>query len=423
MRSKPLSGRRERGAVAVMVATSLVVLIGMLALAIDLGQLFIARTKLQTAADACALSAVAQLDGTNRGQDRGRAAGISVSRSNMTTGWQDVVTVAVSFTSAIETFKGSSKNYDLATCSLRHPSLSLVLAPLLNFANSTALQVNATARMQSAATACAIPLAMCRKENCTTRGGTTTCTDDDGTSPLLWGYSAGDWVTAPGTSNGKTGNFNWVDFTKSSATPDVKALLAGPGYCNIDPVNQEFTPIGITGARATMEPAWNTRFGVYDKGGSSNCTNLTEYTDAEPDFSGHHYATRPSGGALNDFLNIKRPANAPYTVTSSSSCNMSATGLRDYGRDRRFVIAPVMRCSEWDSVSNIQNCGKAGKDCSTTPHRKKPVGWACMLMVQTYSDTVAMEIVGTADDPSSPCGQVGQAVSDGVGGRVPVLVQ
>jgi len=58
---------RQGGAVAVMVGFSLVLLIGFLAMVIDLGHVYIAKTGLQNAADAAALSGAKQLDGTADG--------------------------------------------------------------------------------------------------------------------------------------------------------------------------------------------------------------------------------------------------------------------------------------------------------------------------------------------------------------------
>jgi len=55
---------RQGGAVAVMVGISMVMLVGFLALVIDLGHLYIAKTELQNAADAAALSGAKQLNGT-----------------------------------------------------------------------------------------------------------------------------------------------------------------------------------------------------------------------------------------------------------------------------------------------------------------------------------------------------------------------
>lgn len=58
---------RQGGAVAVMVGISMIVLIGFLAMVIDLGRLYVAKAGLQNAADAAALAGVKQLNGTKLG--------------------------------------------------------------------------------------------------------------------------------------------------------------------------------------------------------------------------------------------------------------------------------------------------------------------------------------------------------------------
>ncbi len=60
MQTKP----RQHGAVAIIVALCLTILVGMLGLVLDLGHLYIAKTELQNAADAAALSGAERLNGT-----------------------------------------------------------------------------------------------------------------------------------------------------------------------------------------------------------------------------------------------------------------------------------------------------------------------------------------------------------------------
>ncbi|HXU94364.1 MAG TPA: pilus assembly protein TadG-related protein [Gallionella sp.] len=62
--------KRQGGAVAVIVGIGLALIIGFLALVIDLGHLYLARTGQQNAADAAALSGAKELDGTSDGIDR-----------------------------------------------------------------------------------------------------------------------------------------------------------------------------------------------------------------------------------------------------------------------------------------------------------------------------------------------------------------
>jgi len=60
-KSKPIQS--QKGAVAIIVALSLVAMIGVLGLVLDLGHLYVAKTELQNAADAAALSGAKQLNG------------------------------------------------------------------------------------------------------------------------------------------------------------------------------------------------------------------------------------------------------------------------------------------------------------------------------------------------------------------------
>lgn len=62
--------RPQRGAVAVMFAAVLLVMIGFCGLALDLGQLYNRRVEMQTVADAAALAAARELDGTSAGVSR-----------------------------------------------------------------------------------------------------------------------------------------------------------------------------------------------------------------------------------------------------------------------------------------------------------------------------------------------------------------
>ena len=65
--------RQERGAIIIFVALGLVVLIGMMGLAIDLGHAYVNKSQLQNIADACALAGASALNGTAAGITRPRA--------------------------------------------------------------------------------------------------------------------------------------------------------------------------------------------------------------------------------------------------------------------------------------------------------------------------------------------------------------
>ena len=72
----------QRGAVAIIVALSIFILVGMLALVIDLGHLYIAKAGLQNGADAAALAGAKELDGTQAGINRAVTRAIDIARQN-----------------------------------------------------------------------------------------------------------------------------------------------------------------------------------------------------------------------------------------------------------------------------------------------------------------------------------------------------
>lgn len=84
---------RQGGAVAVMVAAGLVMIIGFLALVIDLGHLYLARTGLQNAADAAALSGAKELNETKEGIENAVDWAQNTAQSNRffgNLGWEEV---------------------------------------------------------------------------------------------------------------------------------------------------------------------------------------------------------------------------------------------------------------------------------------------------------------------------------------------
>ncbi len=73
---------RQHGAVAIIVAICLAVLIGMLGLVLDLAHLYVTKTELQNAADAAALSGAKELNRTLAGVNRARDRAIEAAKRN-----------------------------------------------------------------------------------------------------------------------------------------------------------------------------------------------------------------------------------------------------------------------------------------------------------------------------------------------------
>lgn len=74
---------RQSGTVMILFAVSLVALLGFVALAVDLGTLYVRKSELQNAADAAALSGARELDGTRAGVQRAQQAAIDTAARNL----------------------------------------------------------------------------------------------------------------------------------------------------------------------------------------------------------------------------------------------------------------------------------------------------------------------------------------------------
>ena len=411
---RPVPSRREqRGAIAIIVGLSLAVLIGFAGLALDGGRLYLTKTELQNAADACALAAAYELSGApNIPADNfthAKDAGLLVAAENRV-GFQgaaiDAQDVTIEFgpslsagpwLSAASNPPGDSK---YARCTIQETGIVPWFMQVLGIGPQQVAAL-ATATLSNAQTNCGIPLAMC------TQG-----------PPPTYGLTKGQWVNGRFDSGGGlTGSFNWIDFTPpGGGQSELAGLLKGNGVCNMDTSIKVGQPGNMGNAAAQ---AWNTRFGLYQSG--QNNVNT-----APPDRTGYPYTLQsyPQGAnALPDFI-AKRGLNVPYGSNVADGNTISGLAIsnaynpvttvaqhQQYGADRRIAVAPLVNCGEW----------------SDTNHQIQIQAWVCVLMlhpIASPSDIVTMEFLGLANDPSSPCATSGVVGAGGsVGPLVPGLVQ
>jgi Flp pilus assembly protein TadG len=401
----------ERGAVAVLVAVLLAVLIGAVGLALDLGRLFIVKTELQNASDACALAAARELNTRPTTTDvltRAENAGITVGNRH----FADLQDTAVRFvTDRDVTFsptldgsyvtKGSAPGtVRYVRCSRQMTGLAPWLMQVLG-AGPQDVAATAVASMQPGITACGIPLAMCMQKPPVPCAST-------GVAPDAFGLCKGQWYVGGLGSLHITGNFNWIDYTPhGGGASEVENEIAGPGVCNVnvgDDVHAE------TGNMQSLKDAWNSRFGLYK--------NKFDTATAVPDTTGYAYGPTnwPLGrDAYADFL-ARRVAFAPYptdkvTGLDTKGFKPSSVGEHRLGGDRRVVSMPVVDCSTWGSG-----------------HTAKVHGWACALMIKPWpdkpTDPLELEYLGPMDASGAPCGNYGLPGGvSGTGPAVPTLVQ
>jgi len=400
--------RRQLGAVAPATALSAAVLLGLLGIVVDLGRLYVVKTELQNAADACALAASLELDGNANALTRAENAGIAVATRNLLHFQSEPVVAAASdirFSTVLSgpggdnsvyltQAGGAAANSTYVMCTLTRPGLAMTLSSIIG-AGATSVAGRAVATVAPAQTACAIPLGVCQKG-----------------SPPNYGFTPGEWMSGRfDAGGGMTGSFNWIDFSPpAGGQSELAALLAGQGTCNTT-VTTEIGESGIMGNAAAR--AWNSRFGLYQGGGGN-----PQVTTAPPDFTGFAYTALSwpaQANALPHFLNPSRVNNSSYQGNAATGLSISkaysATSPSDhatYGASRRLTVAPVVDCAGWASSQ-------------TVPLQ----GYVCVLLLHPIGspgDTVQMEYVGSASDPASPCSTSGLAGGT-VGPLVPVLVQ
>ena len=404
----------QRGAIAIVVGLSLVVLVGFAGLALDGGRLYLTKTELQNAADACALAAASDLAGAPNipagnfliaqnaamrvaEQNRVGFQGAAINRGNVTVEFGTSLSSGAWLTAAAN----PPANARFVRCTIPQTGITPWFMQVLGFGAAT-VSAAATASLVPSQAACnGIPMAMCAQ----------------GSAPSF-GLVPGQWYNGGFSNSGQlTGSFAWIDYTPpSGGASELSAVLAGPGAC----LSSVGSQVGATGANTSVNRQWNTRFGVYHPSEDPN--------GPVPDRSGYAYraANWPSqANALADFLNTRRPTNQPYgvpgvangntitglSVSPPSSTVLQAGQLATRGANRRIVSAPIVNCAGFASSQTV------------------PVlDYGCVLMLHPLDNTpgltVFMEFIGLSSAAGSPCESLGIPGGPGsTGPAVPGLVQ
>ncbi len=426
-RSGPKRGRQQ-GAIAIMTGLAIVMLMGFLAIAIDVGRLFVLRSEVQTAMDACALAAATQLrpgladaNALDRAMAYGRGPG---NRVNFQGSVVDPQSIRFAFSVALNGpyagYSGGGAPSGLANsaryvrCSYPIQDVPMYFARILSPANATVdVTASAVATLMPSQTSCGFPVALCRASSASAA------------SAPAWGLSPGAWVGGLGGTGGAggangcsagtgSGNFCWIDFSPpTGGAAELAGLMRGPGQCTLTINN----PIGQTGVAASLTDAWNSRFGIY-KSHEVALGAGGPLSTAPPDFTGYSYTASnwpAQSNAYPDYL-ARRDGREPFNADSGVSLTGNATAISaaqhaTYGRDRRLVLAPIVDCALFASSQSV------------------PMdAWGCVLLLAPISTPGAgsfsarLEYRGLASEPGSPCASSGLAGGT-AGPAVPVLAQ
>lgn len=412
---------RQRGAIAVMVAVSLVTLLLMVGLVLDLAHLYITKAELQSSADACALSAARELNDLGSGAlNRATSAGITVgNRHRIDLQGVDMGADGAGIQPAEVTFSDSlggpyAREVRATTryvrCAPRETNVTSVVMWVMHLVGPAEREVRASAvaRQLGGQGPCAIPLAM--------------CTTAAPSVPNL-GFVTGTWYSgrlSPGSA--VMGNYDWIRF-EGQGGQDLGEVLAGQGQCDLGPASVDSEP-GVSSGAAM---AWNTRFGLY--AGAWN--DIDRYP---PDGTGYAYTPNrldnkgdiipgswPNAepqSAYPDYQARSNELNSPFdpfslladngkpAVLPGNPAPLSQALHATKGQDRRMVFAPVISCKDW--APNKRNIDV--------------LDYACALMLAPIDDPqteVRLEFRGLMRQG----GCAGFGIPGNAGPPVPGLVQ
>lgn len=423
------SARHRRGAIAIIVALSLAVLVGFVGIATDMGRLFVNKSELQNAADACALAASNELvcDTAVTGGggcpaaflSNAQKAGIFVASRASRDFQKSPVTIApndVKFNTVLgpnSTYKAlaaADVKSKYVMCTARSTGIVPWFMGVLGASNQD-VAATAVATLAPSASFCdPAPMGVCKL----------------GAAPS-YGLVAGQWLKSDFSGpkdDISSGGFRWVDYTAvAGGTPDLREILEGTKhFCGVKVSDN----IQENGAKIGTKAAYNTRFGLY-KGTPGSPSAIT----APPDRTGYAYPTKsppaafsisyvapglPSAGQLSAYANYraKQGTSTPYSSTDYPPASLKkpanepppVTDHATYGVQRRVVGAPIIDCA------------------SATP---KILAMGCVLMLNPMgngNDSFFLEYLGLATSPSSPCRTAGApGGAGGTGTLVPTLAQ
>jgi Flp pilus assembly protein TadG len=429
---RPRHIARQGGAVILLVCFLLFFLLGFVAIAFDFGRLFIVKTELQTAMDACALAAAQELDGQATALSRAKSAGITAANLNrvnlQSASWDgkgQVADIDIHFRDAAYTTTTAPASARYAQCEHTQAGVRMWLLHAMGAftgdatANPASRDVlaAAVATRASAQSTCPIPVALKAKK--------------DGNRANDFGFQIGEWVTVFDKAGAATGagEMGWYNLDGSKGADETAAELGEGGKCDI----KIGSTLGTPGAQTSVDRVWNYRFGVY-KNADSPAVNHPDqsgyaytshnWTNPVPQnaFSGSCASCPPTSTAANYLIKRAAYASLDDTGTSLTDGAKIAFGKsnalnsfqklaspgpsgehRQYGSNRRLAVVPVINDAMPAEV----------------------IDFVCMFMLAPMTgpkEDAQMEYRGLASLPDSPCTPSGKPGGT-AGPLVPVLVR
>jgi Flp pilus assembly protein TadG len=404
-------GQAHRGAVAIYVALAAATIFGIAGLAVDASRAMIVRSEAQAAADAFALAAASQLDGTPTAITRANAAIANLVENPQrlaSTGAGPVSLGSVRFLSGLPASDESPITNALVTTDpLKARFVEVTTSPLTH-TNTFLLAVGATESITISTTAVAgcnqaicraPPLMICNPAEQGNAGAAFDISAWRGRQIRLLHQGGANAAWAPG-------NFGYLQVTGNGANAlrDALASVNGGNICYGRTATTE--PGAKNGARNGL----NVRFGIYENPGFAGTSNNAEFA---PDVN---VRTMPRDlaftGPANRFGNGHWNCDTYWTTNFSSSsvpkpggCTASTSGYTRYQQyeyenahgldqqspenaaneraDRRIIYVAVVNCLDEDVHGTM-----------TVP----PITYLRVFLTEPVSEPSGVEIVGEIID-------------------------
>lgn len=431
--------RRQRGAFAVAAMIAMTGLLAMLGLAIDGGRLMSSKAKLQSAADSCALAAVAELvNCSDRAGCMARAVNQGTAAANANKTEMEPTPSAIAVQSVTFSADGTAGSYSVAgsypaananpryaACTTQQPSVTQVFAGFFaalnkNTARPWGAAAEARATLAAGSQMCMnIPLGACADYS---QLGTVA------SNSLITSTFQDNSSNGGSTSLGGSGviTLQWLSVAGGAGSvPDIESqVVSAKPSCY--PAGTAFSAQGV---KQGVKDAYNTRFGLYKSGGAYTATT------AVPDGSGRVPNGTLSAGSYSSFLptyqtslgdfntsGTSRVYNDPKENGNKSIYNVGSAAATTqqnyitYGRaQRRLLSLPVFNSSSCSGSMTLQTSTRSICVLALTP------------VTNGASGNIYFEYLGDASLPSSPCyggpAAKGTFANSGFGSSIPVLVQ
>jgi Flp pilus assembly protein TadG len=451
---------KAKGSVLVVTALSLLVLMGMAALAIDLSHGQTNKTRLQNLADALALSAAISLNKQESSTTYPDIEEYAENYAKTTTlpnfkgglGNQEITLAANTFTFKFATdWSTTSTDWKDANAINGARFVRVITNPLIIdtwFARVLGFDNMAPSATAVAGTTPIVPCSDVLPVIACTKTGTT---DTDCSDGNCYGYATdtvfcfksspgGDLTECPDIPTAYTGgqlggNFGWMDV--GTGGKDLKECAAGDPDCQnkfCAAYAANGTVSSKTGNVASVDQGFNTRFDVYkgdfkndgtyppDRivGGTSNSTQATNRTRSDGDSLNPNPAafptavasaltTKPQLSEWDSATNLPTKTNLyknyykPLIDANTASDIKTASSYRD---GRRVLSMPFIDCS---TITDYNS----GKGTFTVP-ASSVLDWGCVFITEPIPDTgsltpVYAEII---DNSNADCMGIGKIISN-----------